>query len=171
MKMYSIFFMTLVIFSSFLISYKVVRAQMFPNTQQIKETQLKVQLRSLITELITRYQDELRDRGYNDTDFKLTSLDPLLNSEKTTTYDYPHEPCGKLMVDYVGRGTVSIGRGPVYAMSSQVCQSVNQSMIPDDSSFRTYSCENRSYSKNSPILAHTTFAFQCINPSNSRVSY
>ncbi|MFA6000229.1 MAG: hypothetical protein WC783_04640 [Candidatus Paceibacterota bacterium] len=106
--------------------------------------------------------------------YKQTSSQALSAEEKTVVHEYTDDnsdpsivvnplqffsPCGSLMTEYARTGSVIVGRGSVYKLSSNVCQNINQSFIPDYSSFRTYACENFLYK--SRVVGRATFAFTC----------
>lgn len=133
------------------------------NDGQIIE--IKAQLVNLIQQLISQLQLQIADMPFKDSTYSETSSVKISNGEKKVTYEYNHEPCGTLMSDYAPKGSVSVGRGPVYGLALAQCRSINTNLVPDDNSFRTYSCENKSYldSQNvsGPIFAKATFAFQC----------
>jgi len=99
---------------------------------------------------------------YSDPSYSKTSSSSLTGSEKTVTYQYPDSPCGSLMTDFIAPGSVSVGRGPVYNMATQQCGS---GTLPNDSSFRVYSCRNTSSLNGVSGIA--TFAFQCSVPGQS----
>jgi hypothetical protein len=99
------------------------------------------------------------DAAFYSPNYKQTSKDPLYKNEQTVTYQYPSSPCGTLMTQFSGVGSVRVGRGPVYALASDKCKTINSSYIPNDFSFRTYACENVSI--NGSIQGQATFGFQC----------
>lgn len=109
----------------------------------------------------SQYPPQNIDEAFSSLKYKQLSSVPLVNTlEKTVTYVYPSSPCGTLMTQYNAIGSVRVGRGPVYALASEQCKVVNPSYIPNDFSFRTYSCENVSGSFGK-VLGKATFAFQC----------
>jgi len=140
----------------------------FLNAQASEDSRelLKSQIRALIFQLISQLQEELRSLGHSDSTYKQVSMESLLKSEKTIVYEYANNPCGTLMMDFTDRGSVSVGRGPVYSSALKVCQSNGSTMIPDDSSFRAYACGNIKID-NGPIFAQATFAFQCVEPAQN----
>lgn len=104
--------------------------------------------------------------------YKEVSLQALSSQEKTAVYSYiddsndlstnPQQyfsPCGSLMTQYKTTGNVFLGRGPVYRSALNTCSSINSSFVPDDSSVRSYACENFLYK--SRVVGRATFAFQC----------
>ncbi len=93
---------------------------------------------------------------FTDPNYSETSQKGLFTGEKTVTYQYPHSPCGSLMSSHSAVGSVFVGRGPVYNMAVNAC-GVNS--IPDDSSFRTYACNN--VASGASVLGNATFAFKC----------
>ncbi len=117
-------------------------------------------------------------RAQNSTDpydglkYKETSSQALSSNEKTATYAYIDDssdfstnplqyfsPCGSLLTQYARTGSVTLGRGPVYRSALATCSAINSTYVPEDSSVRTYACENFLYK--SRVVGRATFAFTC----------
>lgn len=116
------------------------------------------------------------DPAFYDQNYKQVSSQTLGKAEHTVVYEYKDDsnngnylqylsPCGTLMTQFSEVGSVRVGRGPVYAAATNECKMVKSSYVPNDFSFRTYACENFSYtpsgSNGGHIVARATFAFQC----------
>lgn len=97
--------------------------------------------------------------------YSQTSNIPLSSNEQKITYTYDSNACGTLM-SYATPGSVSVGRGPVYALASAVC-AVSGGQVPVDTSFRTYACMNVVRDPSNSVRAQATFAFQCTAPNQS----
>ena len=63
------------------------------------------------------------------------------------------------MTQYSTKGSVVLGRGPVYRSALSACSANNSNFVPNDSSVRSYACENFLYK--SRVVGRATFAFQC----------
>lgn len=92
-------------------------------------------------------------------EYKAESNVPLAPVEKTVDYTYPANPCGTLMTQFTGHGSVRLGRGPVYELMLKQCQKEDSNSYPDDNSVRTYACSNTAVEM--AIRGKATFAFQC----------
>ena len=103
------------------------------------------------------------DSAREDPSYKAVSPEPLSAREKSVTYSYTDEglPCGTLMTQYTKKGSAALGRGGVGKLADAACLKEGANYIPDNSSARTYACEN--FSKNGLIIARATFAFSCTN--------
>jgi hypothetical protein len=112
------------------------------------------------------------DPAFFDLNYRQVSSLSLGKGEKTVVYQYPDSPCGTLMTQFSGIGSVRVGRGPVYTLASRECTNINKTYVPNDFSFRTYACENVPISAYTQTpIAHATFAFQCSPPNeDSRCS-
>lgn len=82
----------------------------------------------------------------------------LPTGEYTIPHTYDGQPCGTLMTDHVGPGSVHLGRGPVYHKALAVCGDIDHAKVPDDYSVRTVKCVAERSG------AHALFAFRCTTP-------
>lgn len=87
------------------------------------------------------------------------SAQELIEGEMTVSYTYPSNPCGTLMTEFISRGSVRVGRGPVYELAANVCRRYDRHMVPNDFSFRTFACRNGR--AGDIIQGSATFAFFC----------
>ncbi len=90
--------------------------------------------------------------SFTDPDYKEISSTPINSQERKVVYEYPNNPCGTLMTAFTSPGSVQVGRGPVYELALAACDG----LIPDDSTFRVYACEN-----SAELEGRATFAFEC----------
>ena len=96
---------------------------------------------------------------FQDKDYKAKSKVSLSAAERTVNYTYPKNPCGTLMTEFTGSGSVQLGRGPVYELMLEKCQAEDSNSYPDDGTVRTYACRN--VASEASVLGQATFAFQC----------
>ena len=99
------------------------------------------------------------DAAFQSPKYRAKSNDPLSPVERSVKYTYPAHPCGTLMTAHSSRGSVRLGRGPVYQLMLDKCQKEDSNSYPDDNSVRTYACQN--VAAEWQILGKATFAFQC----------
>ncbi len=91
--------------------------------------------------------------------YSKTSPTRVSGAEKTVSYQYPSNACGSLMSNSTP-GSIAVGRGPVYNLALSQCSGA----LPDDSSFRTYACNNSYSTSTGSIVGNATFAFRCMAP-------
>lgn len=117
-----------------------------------------------------------QDPAFIDPHYRKESGIGLRLGEKTVLYEYLDDaqnsnalqhfsPCGTLMSQFTERGSVRMGRGPVYKKMADVCKSDYSKYIPNDFSVRTYSCENFLYKGH--VVGRAQFAFLCGHPGDS----
>jgi hypothetical protein len=80
--------------------------------------------------------------AFTDPRYKKVSPISLSPEELTGEHLYESDPCGSLMSEFIERGSVRVGRGPVYAEATLQCQRKNPDLDPNEFSFRTFACRN-----------------------------
>ena len=159
------YFLGATIFVFSMVILVVVVSHYFPQYSQYKLSPKPISVPGGVSDL---GPSSVNDPAFYDLAYKMTSSLPIAPFEKTVTYTYPYNPCGTLMTQFSQIGSVRVGRGPVYEMAASQCAVDGKDLVPNDFSFRVYSCKNiQSNDSVGGVVGQATFAFQCSKPTDA----